>query len=201
MTSQGAILSRMASDVRAGEEVIMAKKLGSLGVPIIMTPYNNMELEGPDIVIVNDNLAFIGIGLRTNIEAANYVKTILNNIGIEEVIIVETTFGCGHLDGVLNILNKDNAVVVPRRISYEVYRNLIRHGINVIALDAIDEVDNNMSINFVSLGNNKVVINKGSKESMKHYRNVGIECVEVDVSELMKGGGSVHCMTGVIRRG
>jgi N-dimethylarginine dimethylaminohydrolase len=29
---------------------------------------------------------------------------------------------------------------------------------------------------------------------------MGVRCVEADISELMKGGGAVHCMTGVLQR-
>jgi len=27
-----------------------------------------------------------------------------------------------------------------------------------------------------------------------------VTCIEAEVDELMKGGGSVHCMTGVVHR-
>ncbi|MEH7123899.1 arginine deiminase family protein [Bacillus sp. JJ1773] len=200
MTSQGAILSRLASQVRAGEEQILAKTLSQLGMPIIASAHNNMILEGPDIVIVNPDLAFLGIGLRTNDEAVKFVYNLLKLQGITEIKVIQTTYGCGHLDGVFNLINSKNAALVPRRASYEIYSTLKRHGYTIIELTNLTEVDEKMSINFITINDEAIVINKGAKDSIGKYRSCGVNCIEVDLTELMKGGGSVHCLTGVIRR-
>lgn len=201
MTSNGAIISRLASTVRAGEESIVSRKLLELNIPIITTIHGDMILEGPDIFIVNQNLVFIGIGIRTNYKAAHFVKNLLESQGYGEVVIVQTTYGCGHLDGVINVLNSKTAVLIPKRVSYVVYEKLIKHGFNIIELSDLNEIDNLMSINFVPLNSQQLIINKGCKNSIYLYNQAGIECIEVDVSELTRGGGSVHCMTGVIKRG
>jgi N-dimethylarginine dimethylaminohydrolase len=200
MTPQGAILSRMASEKRKGEEVIVAKKLAEMKIPILITPINDMILEGPDIVIVNPDLAFIGVGLRTNQSAANYVSFILKQMGFSEIIMIQTTYGCGHLDGVFNLLNSKHAVIVPRRASYLVYEYLKRHGFSIIELSNLFEVDSLMSINFVSINQETVIMNKGAKDTVAIYEKSKVKCIEVDVSELTNGGGSVHCLTGVLKR-
>lgn len=200
MTPQGAIISRLASKVRSGEEKIISSTLATKGVPIIATPFHNMKLEGPDIIIVNSDLVFLGIGLRTNIAAANYVSEILKMQGFSDIITVQTTYGCGHLDGVVNIINSKYAVIIPKRASYVLYESLKRHGYTIVELTNIKEADAFMSINFVSINNETILINKGAKESNQLYKECGVKCVEVDVSELTNGGGSVHCMTGVIWR-
>ena len=200
MTSQGAIISRLASEARAGEEVIVAEKLSFLGVPIIATAHGEMNLEGPDIILVNKDLAFLGIGIRTNMKAVQFVKMLLEMQGYTEVKIIQTTYGCGHLDGVINILNSKYAALVPQRASYEMYQTLKRHGYKIIDLDNITEVDQCMAINFVPINQETIVMNKGTKDTIRKYQDCGIECIEVDVSELMNGGGAIHCMTGVIER-
>jgi arginine deiminase len=40
----------------------------------------------------------------------------------------------------------------------------------------------------------------GNPHTRRTLEGARIECHEVDVSELLRGGGSVHCMTGVIER-
>ncbi|MHC5545707.1 dimethylarginine dimethylaminohydrolase family protein [Bacillus subtilis] len=200
MTDQGAILSRMASEVRAGEEVIISKKLSELGIPILASLHSDMILEGPDILIVNPDLVFIGYGIRTNYKAAMYVKQILLGLGYSEVIIIQTTYGCGHLDGVVNILNSRYAAIVPKRVSYELYIGLKRHGFSIIELDDMYEIDQLMSINFVQLNEETLLINKGAKNTVSQYSSCGFECLEIDISELTKGGGSIHCLTGILRR-
>ena len=200
MTPQGAIISRLASKARSGEEKIISLTLANIGIPIIATPFHNMKLEGPDIVIVNSDLVFLGIGLRTNIEAVNFVSEILKIQGFSDIIIVQTTYGCGHLDGVINLINSKYAAIVPRRASYILYESLKRHGYSIVELTNINEVDTLMSINFVGINNETILINKNAKDSIQKYNDCGVKCVEVDVSELTNGGGSVHCMTGVVWR-
>lgn len=201
MTPEGAIISRLASEVRAGEDNIVAEKIASLGIPIIATAHGNMKLEGPDILLVNSDLAFLGIGIRTNLQAVQFVKSLLEMQGYSEVKIIQTTYGCGHLDGVINILNSKYAAIVPRRASYEIYDTLIKHGYKIIDLGNIREVDELMSINFVTLNEETILMNKGASDTLTKYRECGIECIELDVSELMNGGGAIHCMTGILERG
>ena len=41
---------------------------------------------------------------------------------------------------------------------------------------------------------------EGDPALRERYEEHGVECVEVDVSELIKGGGGIHCMTGFLKR-
>ncbi len=201
MTGAGAILSRLAGKVRAGEECIVYAELAKRNIPVIWSAHGSMNLEGPDIVIVNRDLVFLGVGIRTNMEAVLFVKKLLEYQGYSEIEIIQTTFGCGHLDGVVNILNENNAVVIPQRVSYNVYTALQRHGFHVIALEDLHEINDKMAINFVTLNRETILMNRGAENSKRLYEARGVRCIEVDVSELMKGGGAVHCMTGVLERG
>ncbi|MGW5955901.1 dimethylarginine dimethylaminohydrolase family protein [Bacillus mycoides] len=200
MTTQGAIISRLASKVRAGEERIVSQKISNLGIPIIGTAHDDMVLEGPDIVLVNNDLVFLGVGLRTNYQAIEYVAQLLRIQGYSEIKIIQTTYGCGHLDGVVNLINHKHAAIVPRRASYEIYSSLKRHGFSMVELTNKREVDELMSINFVPINKETILVNKGAKDTLATYSACGIECIEIDVSEIMHGGGAIHCMTGVLRR-
>ncbi|MBX6721871.1 MAG: amidinotransferase, partial [Dactylosporangium sp.] len=66
MTPEGAIITRPASTVRAGEERYVAEALGCLGVPILMTVHGSGTFEGADVSWVDKDLCFLAEGLRTN---------------------------------------------------------------------------------------------------------------------------------------
>jgi arginine deiminase len=52
----------------------------------------------------------------------------------------------------------------------------------------------------VPLAPGAVVAPAGNPITKRVLEEAGVEVLEADVDELMKGGGSVHCMTGVIWR-
>lgn len=201
LTPFGAILSRPASIVRAGEELIINRTLDLLNIPVILGAFGEATLEGSDILLVNSDLAFVGYGLRTNDKGADLAVSLLKNMGYDAVVKVQTTYGCGHLDGVVSILGRDLALLYPTRVSFLIYETLKRHGYRILDLPDQREAEIGMAINIVPLESNCVVIASNNSITRGLLTRSGVECFEIDVSELMKGGGAVHCMTGVLKRG
>src|SRR5829696_3409876 len=58
MTPEGAIVTRPASTVRAGEERLVAEALAQLGVPILMSVHGSGTFEGADVIWVDEKLCF-----------------------------------------------------------------------------------------------------------------------------------------------
>src|SRR3546814_8550844 len=87
MTPEGAILARPASTVRAGEERWVARRLADLGVPILRTLTGTAVFEGADLMWLDPRTAMIGLGLRTNEEAASQIATTLEEIGVETIAV------------------------------------------------------------------------------------------------------------------
>jgi N-dimethylarginine dimethylaminohydrolase len=199
MTPVGAILARPASDVRAGEEVIVNSFLASQRIPVLLTVSGNAVFEGPDLLFFDSDSVFLAIGIRTNEEAARQVSAALELQGIR-VVKVETTYGCGHLDGVLSIVAHKTAVVYPKRVSYRVYDTLKQHGYKILHVPDIDEADQFMAINMVALEPAKVLVTSQSVQMIELLGTNGVETIPVDVSEIMKAGGAMHCLTGVLQR-
>ncbi len=73
MTPEGAIVTRPASTVRAGEERLVAEALAEIGVPILMSVHGDGTFEGADVVWVDRDLCFLAEGLRTNQAGADQV--------------------------------------------------------------------------------------------------------------------------------
>ncbi len=200
MTPQGAVISRMASVSRAGEERWAAAALAREGVPIVHSVDGDGTFEGADVVIANEDLVFVGRGMRSNRSGVQQVAHAFHDAGIAEVIEVEIPYGCGHIDGTINVIDKDLAMVMPTQLSWAVYEQLKRHGFTVIDLPDMAEAQGGMALNIVPLGPRRVLTPAGNVKTRALLESHGVEVIEVDVSELMKGGGSCHCMTGAVWR-
>src|SRR5215207_1709220 len=124
MTPEGAIVTRPASTVRAGEERLVAEALSQLGVPILMSVHGSGTFEGADVIWVDEHLCFLAEGLRTNEDGADQVERTLREIGVKDVVRVGLPHGAMHLDGLLAILDRDLAVVWPRRTPFKVVNTL-----------------------------------------------------------------------------
>ncbi|MCC6314677.1 MAG: amidinotransferase [Thermomicrobiales bacterium] len=200
MTPEGAIVTRPASTVRAGEERYVAEALGRLGVPILMTVHGRATFEGADVSWIDRDLCFLAEGLRTNEEGADQVERMLREIGVREVVRVGLPYGAMHLDGLLNVLDRDLAVVWPRRTPLKVVRTLQERGFRLIEVADEREAQERLPMNFVALAPGKILMPAGGDGLRATYEAAGVECHTVEIGELIKGGGGLHCMTAFLRR-
>ncbi len=198
MTPVGAIVSRMASEVRAGEEFDALRALVNLDVPILGVVAGLGVFEGPDVVFIDSATCLVGTGIRSNAEGVRQVRSMLSLAGIES-IRVETTYGCGHLDGVLSILNSRTAMVIPTRISHVAVDALRARNFRIIELTDHKEICA-MAINVVCLDSDRIVLPSDCPLTAAALRHTGFEVIELAVDALRAGGGSLHCMTGIIAR-
>ncbi|MCC6791710.1 MAG: amidinotransferase [Thermomicrobiales bacterium] len=200
MTPEGAIITRPASTVRAGEERFVAEALGRIGVPILMTVHGSGTFEGADVSWVDKDLCFLAEGLRTNEEGANQVERMLREIGVNEVIRVGLPYGAMHLDGLLNFLDRDLAVIWPRRTPYKIVQTLKRRGFRFIEVEDESEAQHCLPLNFVALSPGEILMPAGGDAMRATYEAAGVTCHTVEVRELIKAGGGIHCMTGFLKR-
>lgn len=201
MAPTGAIISRMASSVRAGEERWAASALAKAGVPIAHTVHGTGTFEGADVVIASEDLVFVGHGMRSNRQGSEQVAAVYRAAGIPQVEIVQIPYGCGHIDGTINMIDRDLALVMPTQLSWVVYESLEQHGVEIVDLPDMQEAQGGMALNLVPLAPRVVVMPAGNPVTRRLLESHGVDVIEADVDELMRGGGSVHCMTGVIHRG
>jgi N-dimethylarginine dimethylaminohydrolase len=200
MTSSGAILARPASRSRAGEERYAAAALARLGVPILLSVHGAATFEGADVAVIDDDLVFVAEGQRTNRAGAEQVARLYREVGVSQVEIVQLSYGTGHLDGMLNVVDRDLAVVYPTQLPFRIWEALKRHGFRLLDVPDPGEARRGMAINMVPLEPGVVVMPAGNPVTRAALEQAGVTCLEAEVDELMKGGGSVHCMTGVLKR-
>ena len=199
MTPEGAILSRPASTVRAGEERQMARRLADNGIPILKTLTGNATFEGADLLWLNRHHAILGKGLRTNQEAADQIANLLEEIGVK-LLSVDMPFGTMHLMGMLRIVDQNLALAWPRRTPYSAVNALRQIGYEVNFLPEHEEFDQQKAFNFVTLGPRKILMVAENPLARKYYESLDIECIETPGTELSKAAGAVGCLTGVVQR-
>ncbi len=200
MTPEGAILARPASTVRAGEERWIARRLADAGVPILRTLTGTAVFEGADLMWIDPETVMIGLGLRTNEDAAAQIAATLEEIGIE-TLAVDMPFGTMHFMGMLRIVDRDLAICWPRRTPFATVRALEQRGYRIVWLPT-DQSDAtlNRALNIVTLGPRKVLMLAGYEPVQAVYEAAGIECITFDGSELVKAAGAIGCLTGVVHR-
>lgn len=200
MTPVGAVLARPASASRAGEERTAAAALARIGVPIAHSVLGAGTFEGADVAVVSEDLVFVAEGQRTNRDGARQVARAFTDAGVADVEIVQLPYGCGHLDGMLNIIDSDLALIYPTQLPWRIYDVLKARGFRFIDVPDAGEARHGMSLNMAPLAPGVVVMPAGNPITRATLEAAGVTVLEVEVDELMKGAGSVHCMTGVIHR-
>lgn len=199
MTPEGAILSRPASTIRAGEERWIARRLADLGVPLIRTMQGNAFFEGADAQWLDKQTVLIGHGLRTNEEGIRQVSAVLNSMNIE-VIPIDLPIGTMHLMGILRFLDSNLAMIWPYRLAWKAIDILKRKGYRILLIPDIQEAIQTGAFNFVTLEPRHILMSSGNPKTQRVLESQGVRCHTLPMEELHKAAGGIGCLTGIIER-
>lgn len=185
------VVSSFQHPVRQVEAMVAENVLQNLGIPAIkLTP--PATFEGSDFCFLDAETALVGIGERTNMEGFRQLRDLCRERGIEAVPVpLLPKKHYLHLNMVLTIVDKGVALFFPPVFSKETLEEL----------DAIDTwvpvslgEQRTKGTNVLRLDRGKVVAYDLNKETNARLRAQGIEVIEVEGSELVKGGGGPMCM-------
>ena len=137
-TKEGAVLARMGSLVRAGEEKFAMLALAQLAIPINKTIGNNGIFEGADALWLNPKTVLCGLGRRTNRDGLQQVRAVLKTQGVE-TLAVDLPAATQHLLGVLHIVDKNLALVRTSVVPKRMLNILKSAGIAVIPVSETEE--------------------------------------------------------------
>jgi arginine deiminase len=200
MTPEGAIVCRPAIPSRRGEERAVAKTLASLGIPIIKTINGDGYFEGACAMWVNSETVIIGIGSRSNESGTQQVESELRNIGVKNNIRTQIPYGSIHLDGYMNMVDRNKLMIFPWHVTYDCAKQLLDLGIELIELTNIHELKQGMSMNFVALEPGRVIMPSNNPETKQLLQSHGVEVIEIEMDEIINGWGAIHCMTAFLKR-
>jgi N-dimethylarginine dimethylaminohydrolase len=199
MTPQGAIVGRQAMASRRGEERYAAEALARLGVPIVRTISGTGIFETACCLWVDAATVIIGTGNRANKEGARQVEQVLSSMGVENFLHLSIPYGYAHIDSIISFVDKKTAVFDPVRLPWDVWTVLKGRGFKLLEAPSPRETQE-LALNFVALDQGSILMAAGFPETKKFLENHKIQVITVEISELRKGWGSLHCMTAALRR-
>ncbi len=197
MTPYGAIITAMANWWRRGENFAAIRTYERLGIPI----YDMVTagtFEGGDFNVIEEDCVLIGCGGgRTQEEGARQVESWFKREGWETRVAFFDEYYV-HIDlMVVPIASKLTAVCLdstePALVDW-----LKTKGHEIIDVPFQDTI--NLGCNFMSLGRDRVIAPKTSRTLIEQLRARGFEVADVDMSEISKTGGGIHCMAQALRR-
>ncbi|MBB2770888.1 UNVERIFIED_ORG: N-dimethylarginine dimethylaminohydrolase [Mycolicibacterium obuense] len=181
-----AVVARFAFPQRTAEEDAYAEWMTRHGYDPVRTGYAN---EGQGDVLVAGPILLGGYGFRTDARAHREIGAAVG-MPVVSLRLVDPRFY--HLDTALTILDDTTVAFHPPAFdptSVDCLRALFPDAIEVTAADA-----HVLGLNAVSDGRN-VVLPTAAEGFADQLRAAGFDPVGVDLSELLKGGGSVKCCT------
>ncbi|MHA3023581.1 dimethylargininase [Mycobacterium sp. BMJ-28] len=181
-----AIVARFAYPQRAGEADAYAAWMAAQGYQPVQTRHTN---EGQGDLLVAGSKILAGHGFRTDPRAHDEIAQITGMpvIGLE---LVDPRFY--HLDTALTVLDDDLIAYYPPAFSAAARATLLRLFPDAILVTSADAYV--LGLNAVSDGRH--VVHPGAATGFAAQLSAaGFEPIGVDLSELLKGGGSVKCCT------
>jgi N-dimethylarginine dimethylaminohydrolase len=197
MTPYGAIITAMANWWRRGENFAAIRTYERLGIPI----YDMVTagtFEGGDFNVIEEGCVLIGVGGgRTQEEGARQVEGWFSREGWETRLAFFDEYYV-HIDlMVVPIAPKLTAACLactdPGIVAW-----LKGKGHEIIDVPFEDTI--NLGCNFMALGRDRAIVPKSSRSLIGKLRAHGFEVAEVDMSEISKTGGGIHCMAQALRR-
>jgi len=212
VTRAGSIIMRMRSKVRAKEPEIAKRALDKLGVPVLMEVSSPGSMEGGDLLYMSDEIALVGIGNRTNNAALKLLVGRLKESNLEAMVAVPLPQWAVHLDGLLMFLDEDLCIMHKQSLTgrstliqasakrelIDLIEYLTKRGFQFI--EVTDYERYMRTTNLVAIEPRKAVGYTGIDRVKKLLIQNGVDLIEIDGSELTRGGGGPHCMTAPILR-
>lgn len=181
-----AVVARFTHAERAGEAVAYADWMTAKGYPPVYTRHTN---EGQGDFLVVGSMLLAGTGFRTDVRAHAEVAE-LTGMPVVSLELVDPRFY--HLDTALAVLDDSTIAYYPPAFSAPSRRlleSLFPNAIIVASADAFV-----LGLNVVSDGLH-VIHPAAATGFAEQLFGAGFHPIGVDLSELLKGGGSVKCCT------
>lgn len=216
VTAKGLVMGNLCTPQRAPESVLMRKCFEIMGIEKVGTigtsGYEGATLEGGDFIPFSEDLAFLGVGVRTSYLAARQLME-EDLLGARRLAVVQDLKDRSqdrmHLDTIFNVVDEKNVVVWEYAITREdkkrsvdlferdeegMYR-LVKQGVDFVdflksegfnVIVASDKEQVEYLINFVSLGRRKdgvIDIISVHKDLKEKLEKAGVKNVNVKFVE------------------
>lgn len=186
-----ALVARFRHEERAGEAPAYVDWFRARGYQVVHQAEFTNEGEGDYLVVGERILA--GTGFRTDRRAHAEAERVLGRPVVTLELIDPRYY---HLDTALSVLSDTEIMYYPRAFSAESLK--ILQELYPEAVLATDEDAAVFGLNAVSDGH-RVVLPEAAVHLAEALRERGFEPIGIDITELLKAGGSVKCCTLELR--
>lgn len=203
VTPHGIVLCRMGKPQRMGEPAAQRAAFEGWGVPVLGAIEAPGQLEGGDVVWLDDRTVVVGQGYRTNAEGIRQFRTLLGD-AIDELIIVPLPHWRGHGDvfhlmSIISPVDHDLAVVYSPLMSVPFRDSLIERGISLVEVP--EREFDTMGANVLAVAPRMCVMVDGNPVTFKRLEKAGASVLTYAGDEIsLKGGGGPTCLTRPIGR-
>ncbi|KIL49186.1 dimethylarginine dimethylaminohydrolase family protein [Jeotgalibacillus campisalis] len=184
-------ISTMGTEMRKGEEVILQDWLDEMGIK--HEKIESFAIEGGD-VIVDGSKIWVGVSSRTTTEA---IAELQSKLPDHEVIAVPFDSQFLHLDCLFNIVSPTEALIYSPAFDSE---TIERFKACYTLIEVNEEEQFTMGPNVLSLGDKIMLSLPVNKEINEKLKDAGYKVIELDISEIIKSGGSFRCCSLPIKR-
>jgi arginine deiminase len=203
ITGKGAVLCSMGKQLRRGEPAAAAAALKELGIPILGTIELPGLIEGGDVVWLDDKIAVVGLGYRTNREGVRQLREMTKDL-VDQIIEVPLPHWngeneCLHLMSMISPVDSDLAVVYSRLMPVPFRSYLLERGMRLVEVP--DEEYDSFACNVLAVAPRKCIMIAGNPRTREALEKEGAEVFEYPGEEVsLKGGGGPTCLTRPLMR-
>jgi arginine deiminase len=207
VTRVGYILARMKSPVRRNETRIVEAALRRLAIPMLMKTTVPATTEGGDLIFLDDDTLVIGVRNRTNQAGLRKLLATGTRSGLRRLLAVPLPSSVIHLDGTMMVIDRNLAVVHKQslRSTASLFENgrlkkrlklvefLKASGIRLV--EVTDYERQRRATNVIAIAPRKAIGYTGNARVKRVLREDGVDFIEIDGAELIRGYGGPRCMT------
>ncbi|MHA6488054.1 dimethylarginine dimethylaminohydrolase family protein [Bacillus cabrialesii] len=187
-----AFLSSMTEPIRQGEESVIKDFFHSQGIPY--TRMLDTSIEGGDI-IVDGEIVYVGISQRTDMSAIGQLEEALPDYTVVPVHLHEKYL---HLDCVFNIVSESEALIYPKALEPEEVEMLAKR---YDLIEVPEDEQFTLGTNVLSIGRKTIITLPCNRHVNQQLSDRGYHIIEIDLTEIIKSGGSFRCCTMPLMRG
>ena len=191
----GYILGRFKHEYRKNERKAYEKKMQELNIPQLFKIHEGY-FEGGDFFFLDDKTIVIGLLERTNQIGYQEIKEHFKNQ--YEVLFVKSDPEFLHLDMCFNLIDDHLALICKDAFDISFLQELQKRNIELIEVSKKDIFRHGLNVQ--ALGDKKVLALKKNHDINLQIKQKGYEVIELDITEILKCGGGIHCMTFPLKR-
>jgi N-dimethylarginine dimethylaminohydrolase len=197
-TKEGVILGSFREKIRQGEEQ-QAKNALDGHVPIWkqIESGNKVAFEGGDFMYIDEEHVAVGIGARTTKAGVEQLRSFEEKLG-KEIIPVPFDPQFLHLDMIFCVLSERVCTICPNALPENFVKRIRNCGFEMIEVP--EEGVFNLECNLLALDKDTIISPARNTQVNNKLKALGFKLAEVELEELLKGGGGPHCMSFPIDR-